>query len=107
MRPPKSLETKLKFHSHEAGATYQMADTTLLHDMIIKSRERGKGHVPAFRKFFDRIREYKIRLNPQKCVLGVTAGTLLGFMVSQRNIEFDPSKIKALMEMPPPRFECE
>ena len=97
----------MPFGLNKAGATYQRADTTLLHDMIIKSRERGEGHVPAFRKFFERIREYKIRLNPQKYVFGVTAGKLLGFMVSQRGIELDPSKIKAIMEMPPPRPECE
>lgn len=108
----------MPFGLKKADATYQRAATILLHDIIhkevevyvdeiiIKSRER-EGHVPALRKFFERIREYKMRLNPQKCVFGVTAGKLLGFMVSQRGIEVDPAKIKAIMEMPPPRSEKE
>ena len=37
----------------------------------------------------------------------MTAGKLLGFMVSQRGIEVDPAKIKAIMEMPSPRSEKE
>jgi len=110
--------TVMPFGLKKADATYQRAATILLHDIIhkevevyvdeiiIKSRER-EGHVPALRKFFERIREYKMRLNPQKCVFGVTAGKLLGFMVSQRGIEVDPAKIKAIMEMPPPRSEKE
>ena len=32
---------------------------------------------------------------------------MLGFMVSDRRIEVDPSKIKAIYEMPPPKSEKE
>jgi len=34
-------------------------------------------------------------LNPEKCVFGVPAGKLLGFMVSERGIEANPEKIAA------------
>ena len=43
----------------------------------------------------------------QKCTFGVTTGKLLGFLVSDRRIEVDPSKIKAILEMPPPKSEKE
>ena len=33
----------------------------------------------------------------------MTAGKFLGFMVSQRGIEANPDKIRAIMEMAPPR----
>ena len=46
-------------------------------------------------------------MNPQKCTFGVTAGKLIGFLVSDRGIEVDPSKIKAILEMPPPKSEKE
>jgi len=46
-------------------------------------------------------------LNPQKCIFGVTAGKLLGFFVSDRGIEVDPSKIKAILDMPSPKSEKE
>ena len=44
-----------------------------------------------------------MKLNPGKCAFGVIAGKFLGFMVSQRGIEANPDKIRAIMEMAPPR----
>ncbi|XP_074300360.1 putative mitochondrial protein AtMg00860 [Silene latifolia] len=48
-----------------------------------------------------------MRLNPQKCAFGVTFGKLLGHIISHRGIEVDPSKIKAIMEIPHPETEKE
>ena len=48
-----------------------------------------------------------MRLNPQKCTFKVKVGKLLGFLVSDRGIEVDPSKIKAILEMPSPKSEKE
>ena len=42
-----------------------------------------------------------MKLNPSKCVFGVTTGKFLGFMVSQRGIEVNPDKIQAILEMKP------
>ena len=75
-------------------------------DMIVKSKNR-KGHITNLRKFFERIKEYKLRLNLQKCTFGVTTGKLLGFLVSDRRIDVDPSKIKAILDMPPSKSEKE
>ena len=95
----------MPFGLKNAGATYRRMATTLLHDMmhrkvevyvddmIVKSKDR-EGHVQALQKFFER--KYKLRLNPQKCADGVTSGKLLGFVVSQRGIEVDPDKVKAI-----------
>jgi hypothetical protein len=44
-----------------------------------------------------------MKLNLAKCVFGVSSGKFLGFMVSQRGIEANPHKIKAVLEMQPPR----
>ena len=44
-----------------------------------------------------------MKLNPKKCTFGVTSGKLLGFVVSERGIEVDPDKVKAILEMTPPR----
>ena len=43
-----------------------------------------------------------MKLNPNKCAFGVMAGKFLGFMVSQRGIEVNPEKIRAIMELEPP-----
>ena len=51
---------------------------------------------------FANLRRFQIKLNPEKCVFGVPAGQLLGFLVSERGIECNPVKIKAIerMEIP-------
>ncbi|XP_070042679.1 uncharacterized protein [Nicotiana tomentosiformis] len=54
------------------------------------------------RKFFDCLRRYSLKLNPAKCAFGVLASKLLGFIISRKGIEPDPSKIKAIQELPPP-----
>ena len=67
--------------------------TTLLHDLIhkeievyvddmmVKSGTRG-GHVAALDKFLERVETYNLRLNPKKCVCGVTSGKLLGHIIN-------------------------
>ena len=92
--------------------------TTLLHDMmhnevevyvdemIVKSKDR-ESHIVNLRKFFEWIKQYRLRLNPQKCTFRVTIGKLLGFLVSDRGIEVDPSNIKVILEIPPPKSEKE
>ena len=38
-------------------------------------------------------------MNLKKCTFGVTSRKLLGYMVSERGIEADPDKIKAILNM--------
>nr|XP_016500782.1 PREDICTED: uncharacterized protein LOC107819208 [Nicotiana tabacum] len=40
-----------------------------------------------------------MKLNPKKCAFGVGSGKFLGFMVSNRGIEINPDKIKAIEEI--------
>jgi hypothetical protein len=51
---------------------------------------------------FNSLRRYRWKLNPEKCVFGVPAGKLLGFIVSHRGIEANPEKIEAIMRMEAP-----
>ena len=55
------------------------------------------------RETFDTLRSYNMKLNPGKCAFGVTVGKFLEFMVSQRGIKANPDKIRAIIEMTPPR----
>ena len=70
--------------------------------MLGKSR-REEDHLADLKETFDTLRFFNMKLNPEKCAFGVTAGKFLGFMVSQRGIEANPDKIRAIMEMTPPR----
>jgi hypothetical protein len=51
---------------------------------------------------FDRLHSTCTMLNPDKCVFRVSAGKLLGFLVSHRGIEANLEKIKAIEVMWPP-----
>ena len=75
-------------------------------DMIVKSRDRA-DHLAALQRFFERIQHFRLRLNLKKCTFGVTSGKLLGHIVSERDIEVDPEKIKAILGMLAPRNEKE
>ena len=106
----------MPFGLKNAGATYQRAATTLFHDMIhrdvkeyvddmiVKSRDRA-NHLAALQRFFKRIKQFRLRLNPKKCTFGVTSGKLLGHIVSERGIKVDLEKIKGILDMPTPRTE--
>ena len=41
-------------------------------------------------------------MNPTKCVFGVPAGQLLGYLISARGIEANPEKIQAILTMKEP-----
>ena len=75
----------MSFGLKNAGATYQRAMVTLFHDiihkeievyvddMIAKSRSEEE-HLVNLRKLFERLRKFKLRLNPAKCTFGVRSG---------------------------------
>ncbi|XP_047326741.1 uncharacterized protein K02A2.6-like [Impatiens glandulifera] len=73
-------------------------------DIIVKSKNRVE-HIANLEKFLQRIRKYHLRLNPMKCTFGVTTSKMMGFMITQRGIEVDSSKIAAITAMPTPRNE--
>lgn len=68
----------MPFGLKNVRATYQRVVTTLFHDimhwdvevyvddMIVKSRGIA-NHLSSLKHFFERIRKYRLRLNPKKC----------------------------------------
>ena len=44
-----------------------------------------------------------MKLNPNKCVFGVTARKFLGLMVSQKGIKINLEKIRVIVELAPPK----
>ena len=63
--------------------------------MVVKTKHID-SLIGDLRLTFDNLRTYDIKLNPEKCVFGVPAGKLLGFIISSRGIEANPAKIRAL-----------
>ena len=70
--------------------------------MLVKSL-RENDHLDDLQETFDTLWSYNMKLNPSKCVFGVTAEKFLGFMVSQRGIEVNSEKVPTIMELKPPR----
>ena len=104
----------MPFGLKNVGATYQRMATTLFHDLMHKEveayvedmmikLETREGHLLALEKFLHRVDKYNLKLNPKKCVFGVTSGTLLGHIVGARGIEVDPEKVRAITEMVAPK----
>jgi hypothetical protein len=52
---------------------------------------------------FANMRYAQLWLNPEKCVFGVRQGKILGYLVSHREIEANPIKIQAIINMTPPQ----
>ena len=53
---------------------------------MVKTEKRGTL-LEDLKETFVNLRRFQIKLNPEKCVVGVTAGQLLGFLVSESDIE--------------------
>jgi hypothetical protein len=51
---------------------------------------------------FANLQRYRMKLNPEKCTFGVLAGQLLGYIIFQRGIKANPSKIKAIEALEKP-----
>jgi hypothetical protein len=74
----------------------QVTFFTLLEDFYpgrLAVKDRDKTH---------RITGVILIINPTKCSFGVSAGQLLGFLVSARGIEANPEKIQAILTMGKP-----
>ena len=87
-----------KMFTHQLGRNVQV----YVDDMLVKS-VRENDHLSDLQETFNTLRSYNMKLNPSKCVFGVTARKFLGFMVSQRGIEVNPEKVRAILELEPPR----
>jgi hypothetical protein len=70
-------------------------------DVVVKSRNSDML-IADLEETFASLREYRWKLNPNKCVFGVPSGKLLGFIIGHRGIEDNPEKISAIANMKAP-----
>jgi hypothetical protein len=93
-----------------AGCTFSRMIAIVLHpklwrnilayvdDIVVKSIQR-RDHIGDLAKTLANLIAANLRLNPEKCVVGIHMGKVLGCLVSTKGIEANPNKIKALIEM--------
>jgi hypothetical protein len=70
-------------------------------DVVVKTRN-SDTLIADLEETFASLREYRLKLNPNKCVFGVPSGKLLGFIISHRGIEANPEKISTITKMKAP-----
>ncbi len=70
-------------------------------DIVVKTKQH-LTLLDDLKETFANLREYKVNLNPEQCVFGVSAGKLLGFLISEHGIEANLEKIKAIERMRKP-----
>jgi hypothetical protein len=100
----------MPFGMKNAGARYQrtmqkrLADQigcnihAYMDDIAVMSNKQD-DLIAVLQETFNNLRKYNMMLNPMKCVFGVLAGQLLGFIVSHRGIEVNPEKIRAILDI--------
>jgi hypothetical protein len=105
--------TTMSFGLKNAGATYQRAIQACfkrklnknikayVDDVVVKTRN-SSTLIDDLEETFVSLREYRWKLNPNKCVFGVPSGKLLGFIISHCGIETNPEKISAITSMKAP-----
>ena len=103
----------MPFGLKNIGATYQRLVNRMVQkkigasmkvfidDMMVKS-VKDELHVNHLAESFQVLKDYKIKLNPTKCAIGVFAGKFLGFIVNSYGIEANLNKIKDVLDMQPP-----
>jgi len=97
----------MTFGLKNAGATFQRAMNFIFHefigklveiyinDVVVKSGDFIK-HLVDLRKVLGCTRKHGLKMNPNKCAFGVSAGQFLGFMVHQRGIKISRRTIYAI-----------
>jgi hypothetical protein len=71
-------------------------------DVVVKTRE-AHTLIDNLQHTFTALNTYQWKLNPKKCIFGVPSGILLGNVVSYDGIRPNPTKVKAILEMQPPK----
>jgi hypothetical protein len=107
--------TTMSFGLKNMGATYQHAIQQCLtdeikddlvkayvDDVIVKTRE-ARTLIDNLQRTFMALNKYQWKLNPKKCIFGVLSGILLGNVVSYDGIRPNPTKVKAVLDMQPPK----
>ena len=102
--------TSMPFSLKNAGATYQRTVQNRLKeqigrnvhayvdDIVIKSQLAG-SLISDLQDNFKNTHTYQMKLNLAKCTFGVPAGKILGYIVSERGIEANPTHFSVVMTL--------
>jgi hypothetical protein len=70
-------------------------------DVVVMTKDPSTL-IANLKETFDNLREYKWKLNPNKCVFGVLSRQLLGFLMSHQGIKASTKQIQGIIQMTHP-----
>ena len=108
----------MTFVLKNAGATYRRSMNFIFHEFISKLVEiyiddvvvmsgYFTRHLADLRKVLECTRKHGLKINPNKCAFGVSAGQFLGLMVHQRGIEISMRSIDTINKIVAPTNKTE
>jgi hypothetical protein len=87
----------------KAALKDQVGRNVLSHvDNIVMVSKKRENYIANLAETFTNMCEARLKLNPKKCVFGITKGKVCGCLVSTKGIEANPDKIKAIIQMQHP-----
>ena len=76
-------------------------------DNIVVFSRSEEEHISHLNTLFERLTQYNLQLNPNKCVFGLRQVRLLGYIESQEGLSADPEKVTAITKLEPPKSVAE
>jgi hypothetical protein len=104
----------MTFGLKNVGATYHRAMNSIFHDLlgiileiyiddVVVKSDSMDSHLADLRFALERMHRYGLKMNPLKYVFGVSASKFLRFIIHERGIEIDPTKIESINKVHPPQ----
>jgi hypothetical protein len=103
----------MTFGLKNTDATYQRAMNLIFHellgiiievyidDIVVKSASLD-SHLTDLRLAFEKMHQYGLKINPLKCVFGVSVDKFLCFIIHEHGIEIDPKWIESMKKVKTP-----
>ena len=104
----------MPFGLKNAEATYQRLVHKMFKDMIGKTMEvyiddmlvkslKATDHITHLEEIFGILWRHRMKLNPSKCIFGVSSEKILCFLMIKREIEANPNQIQDLLAKSSPK----
>lgn len=102
LRMPFGISSASEVFQHTMEQIFAGYPCAVIVDDIIVGGNGEKEHDENLRKILDRAREVNLRLNPLKCKFRQSEIGYVGHIFTKDGLKPDPSKTKAIEEMPAP-----
>jgi predicted KAP-like P-loop ATPase len=76
-------------------------------DDIVVASKKKVAYISDLVETFTNMSEANLKLNPVKCIFGVTRGKVLRCLISTKGMKTNLDKIKAILQMQPPQTKKE